>query len=172
MICSLATIVLICQGLPTGTWPAWRQPSGSWLWDKAWQEAVGETCSAARGYGLQPGIWKSEENACARKNDRRKISAGVPLTCPSFGPPLLAGLKTATVMGNILQLWGSNLSSFGCPHIGEYWPKKVCLKPLQVSAQSTSTDTQSSLCSDHLINYEGKSDVPKPSQSLGSCWIQ
>lgn len=54
----------------------------------------------------------------AQKNDMRKISAVVPLSCPSFGPPLSAGLKTAIVMGNILQLWGSNLFSFGCPHKG------------------------------------------------------
>lgn len=34
----LATIVLVCQGLPTASWPAQRQLSGSWRWDKAWQE--------------------------------------------------------------------------------------------------------------------------------------
>lgn len=56
--------------------------------------------------------------------------------------------------------------------IREYWPKKVYLKPLQVSGQSTPTGMQISLCSDHLINYKGKSDVPKPSHTLGSCWIQ
>jgi len=33
---------------------------------QGWQEAVGETGSAARGYGLQPGIWKSEENTHTR----------------------------------------------------------------------------------------------------------
>lgn len=74
-----------------------------------------ETSHAARGHGLQIGIWESEENMCAWKNDMRKISAGVPLSCPSFGPPVLAGLKTVIAVGNTLQIWGSNLPSFGCP---------------------------------------------------------
>lgn len=95
----------------------------------------------------------------------RKILAGGSLSCHSSGPPLLAGLKTATVMDKYTLAWGFKPLWFSCLHRGilawENLPQ-TC----QVSAQNTSTGMQRSLCSDHLINYQGKFDVPKPSQVI------
>lgn len=48
----------------------------------------------------------------------RKILAGVPLSCHSSGPPLLAGLKNATVVDKYTLALGFKPLWFYCLHRG------------------------------------------------------
>lgn len=80
--------------------------------DKAWQEAGRPLVLAS--WDLK--VWRKQ--MCAWRNDTRKILAGVPPSCSFSGPPLLAGLKIATMMDKYPLALGFKHLQFYCLHRG------------------------------------------------------